>query len=272
MRTARVVFLFLTTAATGCGGFLGFGDDAVDPPPPNATSDAGPDASSVSDASGAADGSDDAADLADVSIVIPPLDAAVDSNADQLFPRLATFENGTVDGTAGADVNNGMTLLVGNGLKGSYSAQAKSASASIGFTFASKPTDEIYAAFLFRFDELPAAQTPAVFFALSLAGGDNVAAAVQSDGDVFVVVDGKATKVDTIPLGAVRRFGLHARTNPATLQAVVVPDGPFTGVVPVNVLWPAPAAITAASLGELSGGSMIVTVDQVAFRQDGFEK
>lgn len=266
------------TAVVACGGFLGFGDDEDDAPIPGGPgSEAGADtATGTTDVDGGdppRDASVGDGDLGDVVIVVPPIDASVDGPADQVFPRLATFESGTLTLPNGADVNDGMDLLNSGTLKGAYSAQTKNASASVGFTFAAKPTQEIFVAFLFRFDAATSPQMPAAFFRLALPGGANILAAIQSDGDIYVGQDSSsAKKIATVAVGAVHRFGLHARVSPAALEAVVVPDGPFTGAVPVNVGWAAPAPILGASVGELSGSSMRITVDQIGFNETGLDK
>jgi hypothetical protein len=274
VRSARALLSFVAaTAVVACGGLLGFSDDEEDTPSPPPTADRGLDANAPigEDATTAEGGSDDA-DLGDVAIVIPPIDASVDSAApaDQLFPRLATFESAKLTGPDGADVDNGMSLAAG--LKGTYAAQSKTANTSIGFTFASMPTDEIYAVFTFRFDTANATQTLAPFFGLTLAGGGSIGAVVQSDGDIYVLGSGTPTKIANVPVGAVKRFGIHARVSPVALEAVVAPDGPFTGAVPINVPWASPDKVVGASLGALSNSAMRVTVDQIGFTQTGFEK
>ena len=264
-----------SSALCACGGFLGLTGDDDDDPPISSSVDGGGDTFS---ATGSNDPRADAAsldaDLGDVVIVVPPLDASVDSSkpGDKLFPRLATFEGGNLVAADGADVNNGMSLLDSFAPKGTYAAQSKNPSTSIGFNFASAPTDEIYVLFLFRIEQMPAAGNPAAFFGLALAGGGNIGAAIKSDGQVFVVGGGTPTKIDTVAAGGGRLFGIHARKSPALLEAAIVPDGPFDGAKPVIVPWAAPDSVVGSALGELSNSAMRVTVDQIGFSQSGFGK
>ena len=264
-------------SVAACGGFLGFGDDGEDEPIPDpAAADGGAETATGGnevDGGGAVDGGTDPgdADLGDVVVVVPPIDAAVDAPpADQLFPRLATFESGTLTGQNGADVNDGMKLLSGGGLKGTYAATTSDPSTAVGFTFASKPPEELYAAFLFRIDAVSPTQTPAAFFRLALPGNGNILAAVQNDGDVYVSA-GTPKKIATVTVGTVYRFGIHTRVSPPALEVVVVPEGMFKCAVPNALVWSSPAAILGSSIGELSGTSMRITVDQIAFNQTGFD-